>query len=82
MDSIFFLVHELFELALATEELVHILSDCSKLVDCQNDRSVLPFVKKKKNKHEKLTKRLQVLNILSVNEKLPVTSIHFTNDNI
>ena len=56
MDSIFSLVHELFELALATVELVHILLDCSKLVDCQNDRSVLPFVKKKT--HEKLSKRL------------------------
>ena len=44
MDSIFSLVNELFESALASEELVQILLDCSKLVDCQNDRSVLPTV--------------------------------------
>ena len=54
MDSIFSLVNELFEPALASEELVQILLDCSKLVDCQNDRSVLPTV----NKLEKLSKRL------------------------
>ena len=54
MDSIFSLVNELFESALASEKLVQILLDCSKLVDCQNDRSVLPTV----NKLEKLSKRL------------------------
>ena len=46
MDSIFSLVNELFEPALASEELVQILLDCSKLVDCRNDRRVLPTVKK------------------------------------
>ena len=54
MDSIFSLVNELFEPALASEELVQILLDCSKLVDCKNDRSVLPTVKNL----EKLSKRL------------------------
>ena len=54
MDSIFSLVNELFEPALASEELVQILLDSSKLVDCQNDQSVLPTV----NKLEKLSKRL------------------------
>ena len=46
MDSILSLVNELFEPALASEELVQILLDCSKLVDCQNDRSLLPTVEK------------------------------------
>ena len=39
MDSIFSLVNELFDSALASEELVQILLDCSELVDCQNDRT-------------------------------------------
>ena len=54
IDSIFSLVNGLFEPALASEELVQILLDCSKLVGCQSDRSVLATMKNL----EKLSKRL------------------------
>ena len=54
MDSIFSSVYELFESSLASVELMQILLDCSKLVDCQNGQSVLHTMKNL----EKLSKRL------------------------
>ena len=60
MDSIFSSMCELFEPSPDTEDLVQTLLDCSKVIDCQNGKSILPTVRNL----EKLSKRYKRLKII------------------
>ena len=49
MDSIFSSMCELFEPSPDTEDLVQTLLHCSKVIDCQNGKSILPTVRNLEN---------------------------------